>query len=168
MSYIIYDREADHPLRLDVFVRGLTEVTIAEPVQSVRSATEFDVEEDANAYLLRLKESQTYDVSNCEVISLDVAVNIEDKQNEEFERNEAVKAWARTAENVKRNILRKKLKGEGEAAVSTWLEYVKDTSGILPMTDEELLDIKAEEISNRYGITITAEQREELRKRFTE
>lgn len=166
--FILYDRAVDHPLIIDSFVRDLSIITTAEPVQSTMSATQFETEEDAKVFINRLKESNSYDITACEIIDLEKAFNIEKGIDDERKRNEKANAWARTPEFKRRNILRKILKKDGDTGIKDWLDYVKDTSDIIPLTDDEYIQHKVDEITLRYGITVTDDQRTELRKRFIE
>lgn len=168
MSYIVYDKKVEHPLRFDSFVRDISIITTAEMVTSVRSATEFDNPEDAKDYMERLQQCNTYDITECEVRSLEDMTKAEDDANLKYELQKKKAAWDNTDKDTKRSILRKMLKREGQEAVDKWLEGLEDKSGITPMTDDEFIDRKVDEIESRYGIRVTDKQRDQLFKKFVE
>ena len=166
MTYIIYDAKINCPLRLDKFVRDLDIIITAEPVMSAHSATEFDTIEDANVFLQDLTNSNTYDTSECKVISQKDILKTEDDNNAEYERKQQIKAWNNTDTETKRSILRKMFKAKGQTEVDDWLKRMEDTSGITPMTDDEFIDRKVNEIESKYGIKITDDQRIQLFDKF--
>ena len=161
MTYIIFDKKISCALRITRLTRDLDIVTIAEPVQSVRSATEFDTEDDAKFFIQELTRSN-YDTSECEVHDLDADCKTEDAANDEYEAEKERAAWNRTDPYVKRNILRKMLKAKSQDEVDKFLQRMKDTV-TTPMTDDEFIDYKAKEILNKYGVTVTDDQRQQMK-----
>jgi len=168
MTYIVFDKKVNRALRFDSYVRDISIITTADPVMSVRSATEFDKPEDAQMFIQRLNDSNTYDTSECEVQSLEDLEKQEDEKNFKYEADKKRAAWNNTDKDTKRSILRKMLKSDGQEAVDKWLETMEDKSGLTPMTDDEFIDRKVNEIESRYGIRVTDKQREDLFKRFVE
>lgn len=168
MSYIVFDKKVERSLRFDTFVRDLDIITTADPVMSVRSATTFDSPEDANEYMQRLQQCGTYDITDCEVRALEDMTKAEDDANIKYEAQQRKAAWDNTDKETKRSILRKMLKQEGQEAVDKWLAGLEDNSGITPMTDDEFIDRKVNEIESKYGIRVTDKQRDQLFKKFVE
>lgn len=168
MTYIIFDTNISCPLKFDSFVRDLDIIITAEPVMSANNATEFETKSDANIYLDKLRNANTYeyDIDKCEIRSLKDILELEDANNKEAELEEARGSWSRTDTETKRSILRKMLRAEGQESVTKWLEDMKDTSGITPMTNDEFIQRKVDQIESKYGITVTDEQRKQLVNRF--
>lgn len=168
MTYVVFDNKIERPLRFDSFVRDLDIITTAEPVHSCLSATQFDKKEDGEAFIQRLQDSHTYDTLECEVREYDELFKAEAEKEIQEHLEKKARSWAVTDTDTKRSILRKMLKKDGQEAVDEWLKIVHETSGITPMTDDEFIDRKVNEIESKYGIRVTDKQREQLFKRFVE
>ena len=151
MTYIVKSNEKY--LVFERYVRDMDIVVNTEETSYIQLATTFSSEEDAKAYIQMARDSG-YESDNFTIIDKDKKIN-DDKTAEENARLESKrKQWNNLSTDDKRAYLSR----INEEDQKKFLADMQDTSGITPMTPEEMAMRKIHRHEETLGIKFTEEQ----------